>query len=320
MKRIQTTLITLAVLFISVPALAQDQHARDHANDHASFLRCGTRDLTDLEILLIEEHVQSMRTRMAAKKPDNPGGGNGGGGGGGGGGGDETRPAGTVIFDVWFHVVTDGSTGLLTAGDIADQMEVLNDAYAGATGGLATDTPFRFNLVNTTYTDNASWFAAGPGSAAEAAMKGALRQGGPETLNIYSTNGGGYLGWATFPTGYGSDPEGDGVVILYASVPNGGAAPYDEGDTLTHEVGHWLGLYHTFQGGCSRDGDLVSDTPAERSPAYGCPTGRDSCSNRKQPGDDPIHNFMDYTDDFCMFEFTPGQAFRADTLSQVYRK
>lgn len=232
-------------------------------------------------------------------------------------GGADFRIPGSVTVQVWFHVITNtAGQGALSANTINDQIAVLNDSFSGVTGGA--DTPFRFVLAGTTTTANNSWYTMGMGSAAESAAKAALRQGNATTLNIYSANlGGGALGWATFPWQYAGNPTNDGVVILYSSVPGGSAVPYDEGDTATHEVGHWLGLYHTFQGGCNGQGDYVRDTPAEKLPAFGCQTGRDSCRNKA--GKDPIENFMDYTDDFCMWKFTAGQSTRADSLCLQYR-
>ncbi|WP_234945229.1 zinc metalloprotease [Anaeromyxobacter sp. Fw109-5] len=230
------------------------------------------------------------------------------------------RAAGSVAVPVWFHVVNRGSG--LANGDVPQalidaQLRVLNDAFAGRTGG--TPTAFTFTLAGVTRTTNATWFGSCDVSSVEAQMKTALRVGGAGTLNVYSCDpGGGLLGWATFPWSYASSPRMDGVVLLYSSLPGGGAAPYDEGDTGTHEVGHWLGLYHTFQGGCP-SGDSVTDTNAERSAAYGCPTGRDTCNGKRYPGPDPITNFMDYTDDACMFHFTSGQASRADAQAATYR-
>jgi hypothetical protein len=153
-------------------------------------------------------------------------------------------------------------------------------------------------------------------SAEEQAAKAALRRGTGETLNFYTANlPGGLLGWATFPNWYSGDAISDGCVNHYGSVPGGSLSPYNEGDTGTHEVGHWMGLYHTFQGGCS-DGDLVADTPATESNS-GCPVGNDSCPN--EPGLDMIENFMDYTYDSCMDTFTTGQFTRMQTMWNTYR-
>lgn len=220
---------------------------------------------------------------------------------------------------VWFHVITSGASGQVSDGVIKDQMKALNDTYLGRTGGAFTG--FDFTLDGVDRTDNAVWFSMTPGSAAEAQAKAALRKGGADTLNIYTTEGGGFLGWATFPSWYAGNPSDDGVVIDFRSMPGGPyGANFSLGYTATHEAGHWLGLYHTFQYGCTPFNDGVVDTPAEKSPASGCPIGRDTCVSKQQPGEDPIHNFMDYTFDSCYFEFTQGQTDRMQTAWVTYRQ
>jgi len=191
---------------------------------------------------------------------------------------------------------------------IANQISVLNAAYAS--------TGWSFTLVSTDTTANTSWYTGCYGSY-ESSMKSGLHQGSADDLNIYSCNpSGGVLGYSTFPSDYSRNPTKDGVVLLYSTLPGGSASPYNLGDTATHEIGHWMGLYHTFQGGCRGAGDSVTDTPAERSAAYGCPSGQDTCSSS---GADPITNFMDYTDDSCMNTFSTGQDTRMDSQFTTYR-
>lgn len=220
---------------------------------------------------------------------------------------------GSITVPVYFHVINIGDSlaqGNVSKSQLNEQIAVLNAAYA--------NTPFVYTIAGIDRTTNADWYTMSPGSAEEKAAKKALHKGGAESLNLYTANpGGGLLGWATFPSNYAKQPKMDGVVVLYTSLPGGSAAPYDEGDTATHEVGHWQGLYHTFQGSCTAQNDSVDDTPAERSAAYGCPVNRDSCPGKA--GMDPTTNFMDYVDDSCMTEFTPDQTSRMDQMHQQYR-
>jgi len=210
-----------------------------------------------------------------------------------------------ITVPVAFHVITEkDGTGDVSDELIAKQIDVLNNAYSAGEGGFPT--VFRFELTTTTRTANDDWYGVTPDSSEEKNLKSALHEGGMDTLNLYSAGiGGGLLGWATFP----SDKQGDqdGVIMLNASMPGNGPSPYNEGDTATHEVGHWLGLYHTFQGGCGGRGDEVGDTPAEAEPQFEC-TSRDSCPGKW--GEDPFHNYMDYGTDACMTEFTAGQSLR----------
>jgi hypothetical protein len=267
--------------------LASDM-AFQRANPKAAFLRCGTRSPTETEIDAAEKAVSD---RMQA-------------------GGAATAKGG--VIPVYFHVINKGalpSEGNISDAMIQDQLNVLNAGFQS--------TGWQFTLAGTDRTTNQVWFDGCYSSTTASAMKKVLRKGTASALNIYTCNpSGGILGYATFPSNYASNPSNDGVVVLHSSLPGGTAAPYNLGDTLTHEVGHWMGLYHTFQGGCAKKNDLVADTPAERSPAYGCPANRDTCSGG---GLDPIQNFMDYTDDACMDRFSLGQSDRMNSLYATYR-
>jgi Pregnancy-associated plasma protein-A len=211
---------------------------------------------------------------------------------------------------VYFHVVHNGTTGNVSSTTINEQMAAFNMAMAGFFGGA--NSKITFTLAAVDRTNNAAWFDAEPGSAAEFAMKAALKRGGSSALNVYSTSGAQdvLLGWAYYPsiTVQQKFAVLDGVVIHWGSMPGGpfGSA-FSLGQTLTHEAGHWLGLPHTFEGHCNGKGDGIGDTPPMFEPTSGCPEGKDTCP---QPGLDPIHNYMDYSFDSCYEEFTPDQVGR----------
>jgi hypothetical protein len=244
-----------------------------------------------------------------------------------------------VEIPVRFNVVykdmsADG--GYLSDERVAEQIRVLNEGFAGTGFSFVLEEidrvkqPEWFNLVSS----NGGLPRFYRGSGKEVKMKQYFYDDSTsETLNIYSASlAQSLLGWAYFPSDFTDETTlgdplpayRDGVVVDYRSLPTvendtGDSSVYTvygEGDTATHEVGHWLELYHTFQGGCSEPGDYVADTAPEASPAFQCPVGRDTCEGG---GVDPITNFMDYTYDSCMTEFTAGQAARMQMAWTEYR-
>jgi hypothetical protein len=240
----------------------------------------------------------------------------------------ENRIAAGGVINVHFHVIRSRSgEGDVPLSQLQDQITVLNRNYAGQdyNGNPvpgAKNTGYTFVLASVDRTANNKWFRMTPGTAAESQAKNALAINQNASLNLYTCKPGqNLLGWSTFPWDLQANGKLDGVVVHYGSVPGGYISPYNLGGTASHEVGHWVGLYHTFQGGCdggncSGAGDLVCDTPGEGTATSGCPSGKDTCP---EAGLDPIHNYMDYSTDICYNNFTTGQDARADFMMSTYR-
>ena len=218
-------------------------------------------------------------------------------------------PSGTYTIPVVFHIIhkSDG-TGNIPDQRIYDQVEVLNEdfrAISGSLGANGFDTKIQFQLAGITRTANNNWF----NDQNEFTFKNTLGWSQDKYLNVYTNSAGGYLGYAYLPQELPNKVY-DGVVLLYEAIGGrgDGPAPYNQGRTLVHEVGHYLGLLHTFEEyGCYQGyqaGDLIADTNSENDEHYGC-FQTHSCGTP-----DPIDNYMNYTDDSCMEKFTREQANR----------
>jgi hypothetical protein len=229
-----------------------------------------------------------------------------------------------VRIPTYVHVIKGTHRGeRVPAGPkrVRNAISILNKGMAGTQSRDSAPARYRFTLKQIDYTKRDGWHHAFFNGPRDQRMKRALHRGNERTLNLY-INGGGprnepVLGWSRFPWQYHGTPRLDHVSVNFAALPGGKATGYNRGDTLVHETGHWLGLFHTFEGGCRGDGDVVNDTPAEGEPSYYCETTRDTCET--SAGLDPVRNFMDYSLDSCMNQFTPGQVRRMDAAYEKWR-
>jgi Pregnancy-associated plasma protein-A len=263
----------------------------EYPDEHAwikSGRRCACPTPSPLEMSRVREEVAAVRRAVRA------------------------RPE-AVTINVQFTHITDGNRGIIEEQQRKKQIEVLNKAFSQ--GGIK----FYYDPSAVKTVDRPRWFHMGQNSLEEREAKSELQVPPEYNLNLYTAElQATLLGWARFPFQLAGDRILDGVVVLWSSFPGGEAEPFNMGQTCTHEVGHWLGLYHTFQDGCGGDGDELDDTPSHEAPNEGCPSpGRNgACSAQEQA---PIHNYMNYTHDSCMTEFTNGQFDRIKDSIQTYR-
>jgi hypothetical protein len=229
---------------------------------------------------------------------------------------------GTLVIPVVVNVIYNSAAENISNAQIQSQIDILNRDFSATNTDVGlVPSAFTSSVSNMEYqftlssvvrkqSNKTSW---GTRDAMKNAKKGGIDPTTPTTkLNIWVCNiGGGILGYAQFP---GGSSATDGVVISPQYFGNTGyvAAPFDKGRTATHEVGHWLNLRHIW-GDASCGNDQVADTPTQQTANYGCPAfPKVTCSNG--PNGDMFMNYMDYTDDACMYMFTAGQKVRSRAI------
>lgn len=238
------------------------------------------------------------------------------------------------VIPVVVHVIHVGGTENISDAQVQSQIDVLNEDFRKMTGtngdGNGVDTEIQFCLAKKTpdgKCTNGIVRIQSTLSNHQTYQRSMLKQlsywDNTRYLNMYvvkSINGSsGILGYSSFP---GGPPDEDGIVVRHNYFGRIGTAASSIGRTTTHEIGHWFGLYHTFNGGCGvdtcADGDYVCDTPPAANPNFGCPT-INSCSNDFPDVNDQIQNYLDYSDDNCKDMFTMGQKTRMHATLNTIR-
>lgn len=253
---------------------------------------------------------------------------------------DAQRTAGTITIPVVFHVIYSINANAVPSSRLQSQIDVLNEDFSrtnsdagntpAAFQGVAANTNIQFCLATQDPNGNASTGITRTQSShantsfpgGEASLKAVIQWDPTQYLNIWVVENisGGVLGYAAFPASLPFDPQLDGVVLDEAYTGrNSSGAPFNLGRTATHEVGHWLGLLHTFSNGCAgmtqstcnSQGDRICDTPPTSGSNFGCPSTQNTC-NETFPSNqnDMTMNYMDYVNDACMNMFTQDQADR----------
>jgi len=232
---------------------------------------------------------------------------------------------GTLVIPVVVNVIYNTAAQNISIEQIQSQIDVLNKDFSGTNTDASlvpsaftsrfSNLELQFTLSNVVrkQSNKTSW---GTRDAMKSAKKGGIDPTSPTTtLNIWICNiGSNILGYAQFPGGAAST---DGVVISpqYFGTTGYVSAPFDKGRTATHEIGHWLNLRHIW-GDASCGNDMVTDTPTQQTANYGCPSfPKVTCSNG--PNGDMFMNYMDYTDDACMYMFSAGQKTRTRAIFAV---
>ena len=238
------------------------------------------------------------------------------------------------IIPVVVHVIHDGGSNNISDAQIQSQIDVLNQDFRkisstnGDGNGVDTDIEFCLAKINPEgKCTNGIVRINSPLSNHQTYQRSMLKElsywDNTRYLNMYVVkninNGSGTLGYSSFP---GGPPDEDGIVVRHDFFGKIGTASASLGRTTTHEIGHWFGLYHTFNGGCGSDictdGDYVCDTPPVANPNFGCPT-INSCSLDNPNVNDQIQNYLDYSDDNCKDMFTDGQKQRMHATLQTFR-